>query len=70
MCIVIINFKNLIIAMVCTMNNIAILDNDPLFFHPCLSLVDFILGIFIDVLWWERKEKNNLLIKQNICSDW
>lgn len=50
MCITIINFKNLVIAMACTMNVTAIFDNDLLFFHPCLSLANFILGAFIGVL--------------------
>lgn len=51
MCITIINFKNLVIAMACTMNATAIFDNDLLFFHPCLSVANFILGAFIRVLW-------------------
>lgn len=50
MCITIINFKNLVIAMACTMNVTAIFDNDLLFFHPCLSLANLILGAFILVL--------------------
>lgn len=47
----------------------AILGNDPFFFHPCLGLANFILGRFIGMLWCESKEKKELLIKQNICSD-
>lgn len=45
----IINFKNLVIAMACTMNITAILDNGLLFLQPSLSLANFILGTFIGV---------------------
>lgn len=43
--------------MACTMNITAILDNDLLFFHPSLSLSNFILGTFIDVMLKKGKKE-------------